>query len=510
MTALVINLGTSDLCIQVDGYYFPVGFNRREPNIDVSDLSPDEQVAWDYESKEEFVADISKELGIDDGGKPASFRQLTEVILDAYRSNIAKWHDRIRPGRFHGVFEAAKRYGVTQIYCIVTDQNPSHPSDTYYLYDLLIEWLRNCNSVITDLVTFNRVVIGQDCSAIDEDTLLGKYYQVLGEIARYHELLLVSSKGGTPQMQTALKIQSMALADKVLFIDPILSVKKILHGQSSDCKTTSYWNYTKINQYELIRNLLARFDFDGALGVIRKYNHNLITLNAIDQFLSYEMRIGSLIESYLKIASCYLNLDIDGARQEFSCNELRNENVQSFRLDINENYNTLLNLFTQAKLYKNLGRHVEFLIRLSTFCDEAYNFLFKTTDKYFMQEYQRADRFRKRYALKSRGLSIVRELERLDYWLERRNDIIHQGRGISEVSILELNRNKPRLACRYDEIVPLMAAIYRRVHKLVQNKGYHHPVNYINPSDKYLNVNEPYYLYSTIRDFILEEIRVSS
>lgn len=42
MKILLANIGTSDLAVEIDGYWFPVGFDRSEPGIDDNGLT-DEQ-----------------------------------------------------------------------------------------------------------------------------------------------------------------------------------------------------------------------------------------------------------------------------------------------------------------------------------------------------------------------------------------------------------------------------------------------------------------------------------
>jgi len=76
------------------------------------------------------------------------------------------------------------------------------------------------------------------------------------------EAILVSIKGGTPQMQTALRLQAVASTiSKQLFIDPQLSVKNILHGQPSPCQLTAYWKYMRNQNYKTVETLLERWDF---------------------------------------------------------------------------------------------------------------------------------------------------------------------------------------------------------------------------------------------------------
>ncbi len=41
MAILIANIGTSDLAIKIDDYYFPVGFEWNEPNLDKSGLTDD-------------------------------------------------------------------------------------------------------------------------------------------------------------------------------------------------------------------------------------------------------------------------------------------------------------------------------------------------------------------------------------------------------------------------------------------------------------------------------------
>ncbi len=64
MAILIANIGTSDLAIKIDDYYFPVGFDRNEPNLDKSGLTDDESAAWERDFRQSFIENqLCSELG---------------------------------------------------------------------------------------------------------------------------------------------------------------------------------------------------------------------------------------------------------------------------------------------------------------------------------------------------------------------------------------------------------------------------------------------------------------
>jgi len=130
MATLIANIGTSDLTVKIQGfeYYIPVGFDRDrdEPNEVAEDLTEDEKVIWERNSREDFIANgLCKELGVEvrgQGRNAYSFRELTEKLLAAYQREPDFWQERIRPGRIWGVIHTAiEEFSVKKINIFVTN-----------------------------------------------------------------------------------------------------------------------------------------------------------------------------------------------------------------------------------------------------------------------------------------------------------------------------------------------------------------------------------------------------
>lgn len=212
MTVIIANIGTSDLAIKIDDYYYPVRFDRSEPNIDYSDLTDNEKSAW--QQREAFIKDfICNELKVPlDSNGDFSFREFTSKLLEAYSHEPKTWHQRIRPGRILGVIQASQepKFQANTAYIFVTDQlatvKQGYPSDSIHLFDILSKWFE----LELYKLKLKKIVIPQTISAIDQDGLLDYYYKFFVNEINNNETVLISIKGGTPQMQTALKIQAIA------------------------------------------------------------------------------------------------------------------------------------------------------------------------------------------------------------------------------------------------------------------------------------------------------------
>ncbi len=90
MTVIIANIGTSDLAIKIDDYYYPVRFDRSEPNIDYSDLTDNEKSAW--QQREAFIKDfICNELKVPlDSNGNFSFREFTSKLEESQRVKPAQ------------------------------------------------------------------------------------------------------------------------------------------------------------------------------------------------------------------------------------------------------------------------------------------------------------------------------------------------------------------------------------------------------------------------------------
>ncbi|MEL6580230.1 MAG: hypothetical protein AAFQ14_10785 [Cyanobacteria bacterium J06621_12] len=360
MTSLINNLGTSDLLIEIDGYYLPVGFNRDEKNTDFSGISEAEHQQW--KSRQKTIATtLCQELGVEvasaDSRYPYSysFRELTQKILAELQRNPDLWSKRLRLGRINGIIERAQaEFAVSKAYIFVTDHstdtNPNgHFGDTCYLFEIL-------NALAEENLTLIPIAI--EGSAVDADGLLEEYYNFFARNIPKNEAVLVSIKGGTPQMQTALKMQAVASGiPDLLFIDPQLNVAKIMNGNKSECKITSYWRYVRSQKYQTVKLLLdSRWDFQGAKVILEEWQ---TTLRFLQQHIQpedakelegEERKLESII-SQLNKAVDYLN---------FASAEKNRHKLHS-----------VLNLYTQCRIYWSLEEVANFLPRLGTFYEET-------------------------------------------------------------------------------------------------------------------------------------------
>lgn len=528
MAILIANIGTSDLSVKIQGleYYIPVGFDRDEPNAIVEDLSEDENVIWERNTREDFIAnELCKELGVevrpkDKGRNTYSFRELTEKLLAAYQQDPDSWQDRIRPGRVWGVIHTGiEEFSIQKINIFVTDQDPPHPQDTCFLFEIIKLWIER-HLQQQDIIFLKRM-IPKSIKPNHQDLLLNEYYRFFIDNVEPDEVVLVSIKGGTPQMQTALRLQSItADLPKLLFLDPVLSKRKVLVGEPSSAQPSSYWQYQRTQKYRVVTQLLDRHDFAGACKILKDWQSILsfqIEQNILSksQLRSSRKIVNAAIRG-LEVADSLMNLDIEAARistQEMELDLTSNLDTQIHNA-IN-NYNTLLNLYAQCKIYEQNQQISHFLSRMSSYCeeildeaikqlggnrylkpatvgsrveiqeikkllpDDQLNLLnsldFEWNGKYAKIIYRDSKinfltillAIRKNTGkgetqednLLSQLLSQIRSLK---FWIDRRNDMIHDSQGFSSKRISELNQDSAKTgACLFQDILPVLSQMLK-------------------------------------------------
>ncbi|WP_159785840.1 hypothetical protein [Sodalinema gerasimenkoae] len=384
---LIANIGTSDLTVQIPSIsdYLPVGFARDEPNLTktVRDLSETRQTNWNQRQKlicETICSEL--EVPFDDRYR-FSFRELTHHLFLAYENNPKLWSNRIRPGRFWGIAKTAvEHFKVERIYCFVTDQTPPHRDDTIYLFEILKKWLEE---TLTNCPKIEKVVIPKEVSAVDQDALFDVYYRFLNRECDRHLTTLISIKGGTPQMQTALRVQTISSQiETQIYLEPELQARLILEGEPSPCRRVSYWRYQRTMKYQTVKQLLQRWDFDGARVVLSDWKETLATLETSQtenrEALNASRELVDVNVRALGTAVALMNLDIRGAKQEHdnrldSISELANQ----YSYPQNSLYR-LLNLHTQCCILWELDRIAEFLIRIGLFYEEIIHDLVRQLD----------------------------------------------------------------------------------------------------------------------------------
>ncbi|MFM6589915.1 MAG: hypothetical protein ACKPJA_18935 [Microcystis panniformis] len=384
MTILLANLGTSDLTIKVQNFWLPFGF-RDEPNVDETGLTeqPEKETAW--KKREQLIVELLetqsslldlKEIIRQKKIKTYHLKNLTSQLhqLQHSKNDVAQPHNQIqlKVGRLLGIVKTAyEKFQARKVYLFVTDQPSSKEEvehqDTVYLFELLKklleEEIRNWQQAdgIDSHLIIEKVTISQEISAVDQDKLLMEYYNFFNTLDSQEEIL-ISIKGGTPQMQTALRIQAIASnIQKQIFLEPKLVVKDLLEGQASKCEPDCYWQYMRNQKYQTVKLLLQkRWDFDGARVILKDWQETLIYLAKqvpkIASDTQKEQEKLTEILTRLDFAVSCFNLDKNALRD--------NEQME---------HNFWLNVYTQCRIYWGLDEIANFLIRLSSFYEVTLN-----------------------------------------------------------------------------------------------------------------------------------------
>lgn len=552
MSILIANLGTSDLAVQIEGYYFPIQFNRDEPNIILPPPGSNEEALWNQ--REAFIQEfLCEELKLE---KSTSFRDLTQKILQQYKENPDYWHQRLRPGRIWGVITTAyQKFQVKEIYCFVTNQPPEevqgYRTDTINLFEILKIWLEKEMPDIT--LHLQEIKL----KAIDQDALFNYYYEFFSKVSPKVDKIFISIKGGTGQMQTALRIQSLAtMVEFQANLEPELNIIKVLNGEASSCKLNAYWQYIRSQKYQAIIKLLQRWDFDGSIQLLQDFQRYLDTLikeNITDDGVSNNsVKIKQIIAA-LNIAVDCFNLDNVKASQDLKKPQSEAFRKELFQLIADNNYDRLLNLYTQCRIYWKLNQIANFLARLASFNEETLHYLIpelgglkyfhktKYSDnwdlkkdrvepdlwKHFEDKEGRKCNDRYPYRLPGRfsklnfvnaliqyrdnskekiaWQKISESLNKLNYWVEKRNQIIHSAKGVSLESMDKSLRTDRKnsypdesfagSACLPNEILAEMTNISNQTSQMLKQGG-----------NKFVGLNQPYYIYSEICDWVVHQL----
>ncbi|MBD2090641.1 hypothetical protein H6F67_12330 [Microcoleus sp. FACHB-1515] len=381
MAILVANIGTSDISVKIGDYYIPIGFDRSEPNIVEPEEDSPEAAVW-VKNRRREIQSLYRELGFQDSGDPkwsVPFRDLTQRLLAAYTTEPDIWHDRILPGRLWGVIEAALQFPLTEVHLFITNQLDEEAdkrlSDTVYLFELIQQWLKTrLEREGRPLLAICGVAI--EFKAIDQDKLLSRYYDFFKDRPANEELLL-SIKGGTPQMQTALRVQANAVGSQYqISLEPRLVISDVLHGKPSKCDRISLWRYTRIQKYQAVERLLKRWDFAGAIALLEDWQevlkflktHQVVDLDSLKQSSD---RVEQMIQ-LTTFAKHQFNLDA-GAAKRLSEKYRHLKEVQTLTSQYKQQNSplTTLNLFTQCRIFWELDQIANFLPRLGSCCEFA-------------------------------------------------------------------------------------------------------------------------------------------
>ena len=421
---------------------------------------------------------------------------MTLKLKEAYENDPETWHKRISPGRFWGVLQTAtsKPFNVTEAHIFVTNQIPPHFSDTIYLFEVLKLWCQR------EFPSLNLIKEEISFAAVDQDRLYQHYYHFFNRLTQT-DMILVSIKGGTPQMRDALKIQAMASGiTSQLFSEPDLCKTKLLRGKPSECNLTSYWQYMRTQKYQTAEILLQmRWDFDGAVKILEEWKKYLkfVTKHQASpqEILTPSITTINQVIKALAVAVDCFNLDIPSAKKTLRSYP-KIENFRDWdRQIIQSSESQLLNLYTRCRIYWQLQQAANFLASMSSFYEEV---LYRVLQAYRGEEFFDSDRPGKWYLSKTSVVKIMGQqkwsdflalsapynaplighnfnnnrffqltnrpykrnflevlvnyrqqqlqdwekvleaLKSLDYWAKKRNEMIHGGSGISIQRMHEL------------------------------------------------------------------------
>lgn len=394
----------------------------------------------------------------------------------------------------------------------------------------------------------------------------------LSDAENQEELMLISVKGGTIQMKTALQLQgiSVAAVNRLLFVNPKLEIPRVFAGLPSSCELESYWRYIRTQKYQTVRLLLGRWDFDGAIQVLQDwqvYLEYLISKEIVEQAeIERSNNLAKLVITALNFGRTCLNLDFQTANDfveqgQKIClqhSELNSDDLQKlwrqlsiYIKDYEYSQQRLLNLYTQNRIYWQLDQLASFLSHISSFYEETLRELiirwvgkadylqpekfdidvrrlkrFNVTiwDNFAALEKQGNPRFRfseDKYRLTSRyskrnfaeALAKFRNdaseshawnelcslLKQLDFWSDKRNQLIHGAKGFSKQLMRELYINhdlQESPACSPDEILDIMSTILKN--NLVNLKTVYR--------NEFIGDDAPYYIYTTVSKWVIQQL----
>ena len=363
MTILVANIGTSDIAVKVGDYFLPIGFDRSEPNLVEPDVETVEGAFW-HNRRTHLSQFFEQQLNLH---PKARFRDVTKALLSAYQQDPDTWHRRIVVGRIRGVIHSVlNSHTPVKAHLVLTDQPETekcgHPTDTVHAFELIKAWLqREEPSLFEDsgqkLSLVKRTI---DFSAVDEDRLHGYFYELFQGFEP-DETIYLSVKGGTHQMQQALKMQALASNTKAqIFVSPKPVVADILAGKPSDCYRVSYWRYQQNQKHQAAALLLNRWDFDGAAVLLADWLATLqsLEIDAEDDLPRYKVRLSQVIKG-LKMSVARMNLDTEAAK------ELARSSEQLTQFS--HRFNALENLYAQCRIHFEQEQVSNFLFFLGAF-----------------------------------------------------------------------------------------------------------------------------------------------
>jgi len=412
---------------------------------------------------------------------------------------------------------------------------------------------------------FNRVRVQQTINLQSESELEEK------------ELMLISVKGGTNQMKTALQLQGIFVSafKRLLFINPLLSIPSVFAGQPSSCELESYWRYMRTHKYQTIRLLLERWDFDGAIQILtdwQEYLSYLINQGIVDQESTADNQVinkleqssdtSELILTALKFARACFNLDFQTA-PKFAQRGIQAIAKYPHAAIFNKFHdgateyknfpNRLLHLYSLNRIYWQLDQIAIFLAYISSFYEEvlhglirkivgkdnylnekweidvrkidqktwdilvslerSHNPKFTDWERSRRQNFQLVSRYSKRNLIEALvkirnnkdeqqyWQSLCDRLKKLDYWANKRNELIHTAKGLSKELMREISDNyipgkNQSQHCAADEILTVMAEITKN--ELIGLKTI--------DRNNVIGDDVDYYIYTSVRNWVVQTL----
>lgn len=550
MTVLVINLGTSDLSVKLESEASKNFIVIEFPSITnlpakLAQLTEDEKKIW-YNQKNLILTHLCPEIGLEVVNNQYEFRALTKKLLQAYQANQEFWYSRITFSRIRGVVETAiNKYKVKTIYLVVSDQIDEFYQDTVHAFEIVCLWLKKAfadkSLEIKSWVIDPTIKLNEDA-----DKLFDSYYDLFKTIGKPSQML-ISIKAGTPQMQTALRIQAIGSdTQKLLFIDPELDPRKILQGQPSECQITCYWRLIQKQKYATVKLLLEkRWDFAGAREILKEWQETL-------KFFIENIQDNDIQSDEEKLKNIIADIDL-----AVNCFNLATKVNRD-----GDNLNIWLNLYTQCRIFWQLEEIANLLTRLGSFYElilkellkifEGEQYLInniidkgiidrtkmpealwkaleKAADKKIIDPTYKLDNrysllnfvealiyFKNNKTQVSAWKTLVAALKKINYWCDKRNQLIHKAQGISlqtmenqrktDISKWTVNdendkfKANPRDACPPEQILENLTQVCSNVLKIHKQQKSSYSL--------YIGTKEttPYYIYSDLVEKIIAQL----
>ncbi|MBE9176919.1 hypothetical protein IQ225_19175, partial [Synechocystis salina LEGE 06155] len=346
----------------------------------------------------------------------------------------------------------------------------------------------------------------------------------------------------------------------VFYLEPVLNLVSILKGQPASCSLKIFWRRERSLNYQTANLLLSQWNYAGALKILEQWSSKLSMLceykldaSDIEELNKSQSNLSKILEA-LRIADFCFNLDMKQVQSQTiqwqnKFGELPPDLTKLTKPINSENYNIILNLYTQCRIFWEIDQIANFLARMQSFYEavlkqllsslemDSYIDIDKNTGNWNPNDQKITNQDLTRYITKFRNdqkknghpvrnLSsrisqkilikcfigsfstkdqrltneILKCLDELDYWCVQRNNLIHRAKGISKATMQELDEEKRTFnknSCESDKICSVMANICKNPLCAIPQELRE---NYVEPS---LN----FYLYSNARSWIQELLR---